>query len=82
MFNGHWRRRLLKQLAPEGSYTRRVLDTKSRLRDLLDDPNVDDVEKSKYYRRLCWKLSRKSLRSRWERRGSEDGGKAQGEPIL
>ena len=48
VFNGLWRRRLLKQLAPEGSYTRRVLDTRSRLGDFLDDPDVGDVEKSKY----------------------------------
>ena len=48
MRNNLWRRRLLSQMAPEGSYTRRVLEERSRLGEVMNDPNVDLAQKSKY----------------------------------
>ena len=45
--NRLWRRKLLNQMAPEGSYTRRVLDTRSRLAEVMNDPDVDWIKKSK-----------------------------------
>lgn len=72
VFNRQWRRKLLNHMAPEGSYTRRVLDTRSRLKEVMNDPEVDWIKKSNYCRRLCWKLTRRSLRERWGQRGEED----------
>ena len=48
MRNNLWRRRLLCQMAPEGSYTRRVLEERSRLGEVTNNPNVDWAQKSKY----------------------------------
>ena len=47
VYNRHWRRKLLNHMAPEGSYTRRVLDTRSRLAEVMNDPEVDWTKKSK-----------------------------------
>ena len=47
VYNRHWRRKLLNHMAPEGSYTRRVLDTRSRLAKVMNDPKVDWITKSK-----------------------------------
>ena len=47
VFNRQWRRKLLNHMAPEGSYTRRVLDTRSRLKEVMNDPEVVWIKKSK-----------------------------------